>query len=272
MNYRIIYSDELYHHGVKGMKWGVRRTPEQLGHKPTRGERKADKYGEKENRYWHKEALARTTRGKNKMGDKRIDYEYKAKQQSAINNATTKKEKFRQKHGAEQIAREYAMDADKAWMRMDRARSERDKKKYDIESFNAQSKSDYFKKMSESNSTLDRIKFAAKNYYKVPLKDTRGRETTVGKELAKKVATKVALDLIMPTPAVKSSGFDVSGFKFQRKAMMKPDGTVDHIDVPVDKKGYADAFARSMNPKTQKDYDYWNDYMIKKLNRYDPDY
>lgn len=30
--WKYTYQDELYHYGVKGMKWGVIRTAEQLGH------------------------------------------------------------------------------------------------------------------------------------------------------------------------------------------------------------------------------------------------
>ena len=31
MNYKIVYPNELYHHGVKGMKWGVRRKQDSSG-------------------------------------------------------------------------------------------------------------------------------------------------------------------------------------------------------------------------------------------------
>lgn len=35
--------NEVYHHGIKGMKWGVRRTPEQLGHDTSQKQRKVSK-------------------------------------------------------------------------------------------------------------------------------------------------------------------------------------------------------------------------------------
>lgn len=37
----IDYDAELYHHGIKGMKWGVRRSPQQLGHPVSKKRKKS---------------------------------------------------------------------------------------------------------------------------------------------------------------------------------------------------------------------------------------
>lgn len=50
-------NNELYHHGVKGMKWGVRRTPAQLGH-PTSSGKKTSVFGFKKKK---KETVKKST-------------------------------------------------------------------------------------------------------------------------------------------------------------------------------------------------------------------
>ena len=35
---------ELYHHGILGMKWGIRRTPEQLGHRQEKREERKNRF------------------------------------------------------------------------------------------------------------------------------------------------------------------------------------------------------------------------------------
>lgn len=47
-----VASKELRHYGIKGMKWGIRRTPEQLGHKS------AEKFNKKRERMENKKKRA----------------------------------------------------------------------------------------------------------------------------------------------------------------------------------------------------------------------
>lgn len=70
--------DELYHYGVPGMKWGVRRSPEELGHNPIskRKQKKMDKIAKKKKMV---SDYNKTFDKASRMSDRAMDSETKMK-------------------------------------------------------------------------------------------------------------------------------------------------------------------------------------------------
>ena len=77
---------ELTHHGIKGMKWGVRRTPAQLGHKPSSTKKKklslVDRFEAK------KKLRAKQKAAEKAREAKKTQEEYEAEKKKAIESGT----------------------------------------------------------------------------------------------------------------------------------------------------------------------------------------
>lgn len=81
--------DELYHHGVKGQKWGVRRTKAQLGYKTTSSAKKkttskstSTRAVSKKTNSWVKNYLAKRSTAKKKASTKNEQEADKPKKKS----------------------------------------------------------------------------------------------------------------------------------------------------------------------------------------------
>lgn len=70
----------------------------------------------------------------------------------------------------------------------------------------------------------------------------------------------------MVSSSSKSSPTKTLGdFAFERLQRVDANGNVSTIDLPKDRKGYADTFAKSMSKKSG-DYDYWHKYIMGRMN------
>ena len=66
-------------------------------------------------------------------------------------------------------------------------------------------------------------------------------------------------------PSFEKSAKKLEDFTFERVNRIDSNGLVSSIDLPVDRQGYADTFARQMS-KTTGDYDYWYKYIMGRMN------
>lgn len=95
------YSNELYHYGVIGMKWGVRKN-------------RYDKYNRKAEKELEKSKRARTNFGKYYHGDRAADFREMARTSKKMSEAKTFKERFWTKHGNARKASIYNAKAEKS--------------------------------------------------------------------------------------------------------------------------------------------------------------
>lgn len=110
VGHKILYNEELYHHGVRGMKWGVRRQRKRqaiINSAATLAAKRADMYREDAKRY---------SNDKNRQAASKKDMKrWEKASQNAAKYFDSKKEEF-SKLSASKISRKQVKAAEK-WMK-----------------------------------------------------------------------------------------------------------------------------------------------------------
>lgn len=176
----MLYYDELSHHGVKGMRWGVRKAE--------------DRYAARSKAWAAREAHASTNLGRRFAGAHRISNKYKAEQARAMSNSKTGTEMIRQQLGYEHASRRLNKNAEMSKLKADTSMTKLGKKLNSNDAYNYSQMAKHYENAAKSSkSTKKRMKYDMTHIGRVPMKTAiRGKQTTLGKEAAKALLLNIA--------------------------------------------------------------------------------
>ncbi len=281
----LVYVSELYHHGIKGQRWGVRRYQNPDGTLTPEGREHYGYVGDIKNRKDYKNAI-RGAKDTFRYNKKFIDDNYDGTKSDK--RFLKKSEKQVYKEGLKDIKNEYKQTSDYKTRKaikiglaaagtalalyggyklykngtfdnlLERGKPYTDKQLRDI-----------------SVSTFDFETFAPETFkpetfsIETELLNNKRKITHEIAESIRKTGSHPLIDELKNSAKPKASTKSLDDFEFHRVSRVDEHGRVSTIDLPIDKEGYADVFARKMvdtlSKKPAEDYKYWYDYIMNKI-------
>ena len=208
MAYYVVNPDELYHHGIKGQHWGVRRFQNEDGSLKSAGKARygsADYYQQKSEKHIAKIATSKTRLGKNFHNLMANSHQQAANQQRSLENAKGIKDVVSTLYGHKGAANNAQANAEYYQRKAEFSKTRYGKTINEARAFNAKSYASAANKIANSKSVKEWMNNKWESVANRPVKTWAGRETTTGQAYVDQLLTGGVVGAIQDTAYYRSN-------------------------------------------------------------------